>query len=45
MALATAIQGALHTGQTITWTRTDGTPQDLTGATLSGTIQIGRAHV
>lgn len=38
MALANALAGARHTGQTITWTRTDGTAQDLTGATLTGTI-------
>ncbi|MDQ2995460.1 MAG: hypothetical protein M3R61_00170 [Chloroflexota bacterium] len=38
MALQSAFQGATHTGQQITWTRDDGTPQDLTGATLSGTI-------
>ena len=39
MALQTAIVGARHTGQTITWTRTDGTAQNLTGATLTGTIR------
>ena len=39
MGLAKANQGARHTGQTIVWTRSDGTPQDLTGATLSGTLK------
>jgi hypothetical protein len=38
MALESANQGALHTGQRITWTRTDGTAQDLTGATMTGRI-------
>lgn len=39
MALATAVAGARHTGQTITWTRANGTAHDLTGATLTGTIR------
>lgn len=39
MTLLKAIKGARHTGQLITWTRDDGTPQNLTGATLTGTIQ------
>lgn len=39
MTLLKAIQGARHTGQEITWTRDDGTPQNLAGATLTGTIQ------
>ncbi|SRR6266540_1138767 len=38
MALQNAIQGQAHTGQSITWTRDDGTAQNLTGATLTGTI-------
>src|ERR1043165_2094470 len=38
MSLSRAIEGARHTGQRGTWTQEDGTPQDLTGATLSGTI-------
>lgn len=42
MSLNDALQGAIHTGQSITWTRDDGTPQDLSGATLSGTIQSVR---
>lgn len=45
MALQNATQGAIHTGQTITWTRDDGTPQDLTGATMSGTITNVRTGV
>lgn len=39
MALANAFEGAIHTAQTITWTDADGNPQDLTGATLSGTLK------
>src|SRR6266496_2850121 len=39
MALQQGIVGSRHTGQQVTWTRTDGTPQDLTGATLTGTIR------
>ena len=38
MALAPAIHGALRPGQTITWVREDGQPEDLTGATLTGTL-------
>jgi hypothetical protein len=38
MALENANQGARHTVQRVTWTRTDGTAQNLTGATLSGRI-------
>jgi plastocyanin len=39
MALQAAIEGATHTGQTVTWQGMDGTAHDLTGATLSGTIR------
>jgi hypothetical protein len=39
MALANAVQNARHTGQTITWLRDDGTPVDLTDATLTGHIR------
>lgn len=39
MGLSRAIQGARNTGQQITWTQDDGPTQDLTGATLSGTIE------
>lgn len=39
MPLNRAIEGAINTGQLITWTQEDGTAQDLTGATLSGTIE------
>jgi hypothetical protein len=38
MALPDAIVGSTHTGLTITWTHPDGTPHDLTGATLTGRI-------
>jgi hypothetical protein len=38
MALAKTVAGATHTPQVITWTTADGQPQDLTGATLTGTI-------
>lgn len=39
MALADAVAGALRPAQSITWTRDDGTAENLTGATLSGTLQ------
>jgi hypothetical protein len=39
MALAAAVQGGLRPSQQITWLRADGTPEDLTGATLTGRIQ------
>lgn len=39
MALARAIQGAKRPSQTIKWTREDGTPEDLTGATITARIQ------
>lgn len=39
MALADAIQGATYTGQQITWTKKDGSAQNLSGATLSGKIK------
>src|SRR3990167_3911811 len=45
MALAPAIVGARNTAQQITWTRTDGTAQDLTGATLSGRIMNAQTKV
>src|ERR1044071_7362567 len=38
MALANAIQGAVHTPQAVTWTMDDGVPLNLTGATLTGKI-------
>ena len=39
MGLPRAIQGARNTGAQITWTQDDGTIQDLTGATITGTIE------
>ncbi len=39
MALAHAITGATRPSQVITWTRDDSTPEDLSGATLTGTIK------
>src|SRR5512139_468375 len=39
MALQPALKGARNTGQQITWTRTDGVAQNLTGATLSGRMK------
>ena len=39
MALADAVAGALRPAQSITWTRDDGTAENLTGATLTGTLQ------
>ena len=38
MALASAVQGGLRPSQLITWTREDGDAENLTGATLTGTI-------
>lgn len=39
MALPDAVQNTLKPGLELTWTRTDGTAEDLTGATLSGVIR------
>lgn len=39
MALADFVAGAMRPSQTITWARADGTPEDLTGATLSGVLR------
>ena len=39
MALAQAIQDSLRPSQIITWTRGDNTPENLTGATLTGKIR------
>lgn len=39
MALAAAIKGAKRPSQTITWTREDGTAENLSGATLTGFIR------
>ena len=38
MALADAVAGALRPSQVITWTRDDGTAENLTGATITGTL-------
>lgn len=38
MALANAVTGGLRPSQTITWTRDDGTAENLTGATITGVI-------
>lgn len=38
MALANAVQGGLRPSQLITWTREDGDAENLTTATLTGTI-------
>lgn len=38
MALREAILGATYTAQEITWTKSDGVAQNLTGATLTGRI-------
>jgi hypothetical protein len=37
MVIPDAVQGGTHTPRSFTWTRGDGSAQDLTGATLSGT--------
>jgi hypothetical protein len=39
MGLANAVKGATRPSQVITWTRAEGTPEDLSGATLTGFIQ------
>ncbi len=39
MALAHAIEGGTRPSQVVTWTRDDSTPEDLSGATLTGTIK------
>jgi hypothetical protein len=39
MALAPAVAGALRPSQVITWTREDGSAEDLTGATITGTLK------
>lgn len=39
MPLADAMAGALRPAQRITWTRADGTPENLTGGTLTGVLQ------
>jgi hypothetical protein len=38
MGLASAVAGGKRPSQTITWTRGDGTAENLTGATITGTI-------
>lgn len=38
MALASAIVGAQRPSQDVTWLREDDTPEDLTSATLTGTV-------
>lgn len=38
MALADAVAGALRPSQVITWTRDDGTAENLTGATITGSL-------
>lgn len=45
MALQPAIEGGRHTPQTITFARADDATQNLTGATLSGTIRNIRTGV
>jgi hypothetical protein len=42
MALADAVQGAIRPAQQITWSREDGTAEDLSGATLTGFIRSQR---
>lgn len=39
MALADAIYGAKRPSQVITWTREDGSAEDLSGATLTGYVR------
>ncbi len=40
MALANAIAGSLRPSQTVTWSRSDDTAEDLSGATLTGKIRL-----
>jgi len=39
MPLGEAVQGSVRPAQSITWTDADGTPIDLTGATITGTMR------
>lgn len=39
MALDSAVQGANRPSQTVTWLRSDGDPQDLTSADMTGFIR------
>lgn len=39
MALATAVKGGLRPSQIVTWSRADGDPETLTGATITGWIR------
>lgn len=39
MGLAAAVQGARRPSQTVTWTDEDGTPLDLSGATITARIR------
>lgn len=39
MALASAVQGARHFAQVITWTDTENEPVDLSGAAISGRMR------
>jgi hypothetical protein len=39
MALANAVQDGLRPSQVITWSRADGTAENLTGATITGSIR------
>lgn len=43
--LANVVEGATRPSQTITWTRSDGSAEDLTGATLTGTIADAQGTV
>lgn len=43
--LADAVQNALRPSQLITWSRADGAPEDLTGATLTGVIRDQRTGI
>lgn len=42
MALSEAVQGAIRPAQVVTWTREDGTAENLTGATLTGKVKNWR---
>lgn len=45
MALPERVQGAIRPAQVITWTREDGAVENLTGATLTGTLKLWRTGI
>lgn len=39
MSLSNAVQGARHSGQQVTWSKSDGSAYDLTGATITARLR------